>query len=412
MTLHPAYVERMSRFEDAVACREKGRVVVAPQILYLPIFLYGKTTVQAVMEDYTNAYESWINYHHEYQPDLAWGVQSIFSSSFLSILGCNFVKWPGRHFENPNMGFQVIDAEYMSQEEYVPFAEDPTGFILRKILPRHYKNLNGLRNIDLSNLLYMDSMNEVMNFASQQVQDSMETLFSASQIAVSATKANTLLMDELAQQGWPAASEYVVQAPYDMFSDTLRGLLNTSMDMYDCPDELLLAIEAAQRLQVGQILAHMRKNPTRCVYFYLHSGMDEFMSTEQFERFYWPGLKACIQAVNRMGGVSKIYTQGNMEKKLDILRDVPQGSAIYYFTGTNLKKAKQKLGGHVCIAGGVDGVLLLQGTPKQVVWDVREVLDTCMPGGGYLLDTTVQLDNARPENLHALFDTAFKYGVY
>ena len=61
------------------------------------------------------------------------------------------------------------------------------------------------------------------------------------------------------------------------------------------------------------------------------------------------------------------------------------------------------------LSGGVDGTMLLFGEPDQVKKHVTEVLDLWSEGGGYLLDSNVALDKAKPENLHALFDTARSY---
>jgi len=40
---------------------------------------------------------------------------------------------------------------------------------------------------------------------------------------------------------------------------------------------------------------------------------------------------------------------------------------------------------------------------------VTEVLDRWSVGGGYLLDSNIALDIAKPENLRAMFETARNY---
>lgn len=184
------------------------------------------------------------------------------------------------------------------------------------------------------------------------------------------------------------------------------------MDMLECPDELLLAIDATTKIQVRKIKEQMKARGNKYVYFFLHNGTDLFMSPEQFGKFYWPGLKACINAVLEMGGTPCIYTEGKMDLKLDYLADVPKGKVLYHLVDTDLKLAKQKLGGIACISGCVDGAILKHGTPEQVVRSVREVLDIAMVDGGYMLDTTIPLDVAEKANLHALFDTVHKHGIY
>ncbi|MFO7726077.1 MAG: hypothetical protein R6V45_11070, partial [Oceanipulchritudo sp.] len=49
----------------------------------------------------------------------------------------------------------------------------------------------------------------------------------------------------------------------------------------------------------------------------------------------------------------------------------------------------------------------------HVFRDTREKLDILMPGGGYALSPTHQLqDNSRTENVLALYQTAREYGRY
>ncbi|MEX0322645.1 MAG: uroporphyrinogen decarboxylase family protein [Puniceicoccaceae bacterium] len=69
-----------------------------------------------------------------------------------------------------------------------------------------------------------------------------------------------------------------------------------------------------------------------------------------------------------------------------------------------------KLSFHGCIstAGPV-----VDAPVEEVIADVRNKLDVLMPGGGYALAPTHQLqDNTRTENVIAMYDTAKEYGRY
>ena len=133
----PKLFERLKLLDDTLHYRPTDHVPAAPFVQYLPITLYGETTIQDTMMDYSKAESSWIRYHMEYQPDFAWAPQSIFPGSPLEGLGCQFIRWPGKHLADPNSPFQVVDQEdgYMGPEEYLEYAEDPTGFVMRKIPP-------------------------------------------------------------------------------------------------------------------------------------------------------------------------------------------------------------------------------------------------------------------------------------
>ena len=52
------------------------------------------------------------------------------------------------------------------------------------------------------------------------------------------------------------------------------------------------------------------------------------------------------------------------------------------------------------------------GTRQQIIDDTRYLLDTCAPGGGYMFDFDGCLENAKEENIDAMFETLEKYGNY
>lgn len=405
------YAERLRLYENAISLTQEGRVCVAPQIMYLPIFLYGQTTVRAAMEDYRNLIPSWLRYHEEFQPDLYWAPGPLLPLRPLETLDCRYARWPGKHLDH-NAPFQILDEEFMTEDEYVEYAEDPTGFMIRKILPRHYGALDGLKMVDLSNAIFTGAFFDMIPFALPPVKQAMDAMAAAGAQALDYAQALGEMTGMFAAKGWPSALDQVANVPFDIFNDLFRGLINTTMDMLECPDELLLAIDATTKIQVRKIKEQMKARNNKYVYFFLHNGTDLFMSPEQFGKFYWPGLKACINAVLEMGGTPCIYTEGKMDLKLDYLADVPKGRVLYHLVDTDLKLAKQKLGGIACLSGCVDGAILKHGTPEQVERQVREVLDIAMVDGGYMLDTTIPLDVVDPGNLHALFDTVHKYGNY
>ena len=406
------YHEKLKIYNNAMSLKQEGRICIAPQIMYLPIFMYGETTVKEVMTDYRNAIPSWLRYHREYNPDLFWDLGAILPLRVLEALDCQYARWPGRHLDD-NTCFQVLDEEFMSADEYVEYAEDPTGFMMRKILPRHYKALDGLKMVDHSCSFYIGAFYNMIPYALPPVRQAVAAMTSAGENMLDYAKAMGEMKAIHAAEGFPAACDFVAFAPFDLFNDLFRGLVNTTMDMVECPDELLLAIEASTKVQVRRIKEHFKRMPdTKTVYFYLHNGTDYFMSPQMFEKFYWPGLKACIEAIVECGGYARVYTEEKYDQKMDFLADVPKGKVCYHLINSDLKLAKKKLGGIACISGGIDGTALNFGTADQVERNVRETLEIVMQDGGYILDTSVSLDLAKPENLHRMFETALKYGNY
>jgi uroporphyrinogen-III decarboxylase len=56
--------------------------------------------------------------------------------------------------------------------------------------------------------------------------------------------------------------------------------------------------------------------------------------------------------------------------------------------------------------------MLLSGTPDDVRAYCKKLIDVAGKDGGFIMDTAVMLDEAKPENLKAMFDFTKEYGVY
>ena len=148
------------------------------------------------------------------------------------------------------------------------------------------------------------------------------------------------------------------------------------------------------------------------VWIWLHKGVDTFMSNEQYRKFYWPTLQKLIIGIIEAGLTPVVYCEGSYNTRLEILRDVPKGKVVYNFETVDMLKAKKVLGDVACIAGNVPNVMLSYGTPKEVEDYCKRLIDTCAPGGGFMMDSSALIDEAKPENIRAMFETTLNYGIY
>jgi uroporphyrinogen decarboxylase len=95
---------------------------------------------------------------------------------------------------------------------------------------------------------------------------------------------------------------------------------------------------------------------------------------------------------------------------LDILNPV-QWTA----TGMELPGLKKDFGDVLTFwGGGVDTQSTLNnGTPQAVKDEVRQVIDTLAPGGGFVFAPVHNVqDDVSPENFWAMWDTLQEYGKY
>ena len=76
---------------------------------------------------------------------------------------------------SPYSSHQVIELELMTQEEYPEMLQDFTGFMLRKYIPRAYKNLPGTAGLQITPTVVL-STGMLAPFYSPQAQETFRIL--------------------------------------------------------------------------------------------------------------------------------------------------------------------------------------------------------------------------------------------
>jgi uroporphyrinogen-III decarboxylase len=219
---------------------------------------------------------------------------------------------------------------------------------------------------------------------------------------------------EIINIGCPVNAAGLMQAPFDAISDFLRGMHGTMLDMFRQPDKLLQAIEKIKDRTlrtISQLPPPTEENNR--IFMPLHRGAHGFMSLKQFETFYWPTLKKLIEATTGMGLVHIPFYEGNWEQRLEYLLDLPRGKTLARFALTDMARAKEVLGGHTCIMGGVPHSMLQTASPSEVEEHVKKLIETVGKKGGFILCVSTGITHeAKPENVRAMVDAARKYGRY
>jgi uroporphyrinogen-III decarboxylase len=201
------------------------------------------------------------------------------------------------------------------------------------------------------------------------------------------------------------------QAPFDTLSDYFRGTTGTMLDMFRHPDKILEATEKLLPIMLRLGLTAKKRDVSR-VFIPLHKGLDGFMSPEQFKTFYWPTLKRLILGLIDGGLNPFVLWEGDCTSRLELIGDIPRGKAVYWFERTDIFKAKEVLGDTVCIRGNVPLSIMSTGTPGDVKDYCKKLIDVVGKGGGFIMDSSTVLDDAKPENLKTMMDFTKEYGVY
>ncbi len=408
------YKEREKRFEDIVALRIPDRIPIMVSWGFLPAFQAGMT-IQEVMYDPEKLWKAQWDITLRFQPDMEQNPFGLrFIGPVLESLDFKQLRWAG-HGLGPNTIYQFVEDEYMKEDEYDWFLDDPSDFIMRRHLPRICGRLKGFEKLPpLHNFItyYMGIPFGLVPFASPEVIEAMKALEEAGNEAIRLATYSRRFAEKAKQEGIPLQFGSMTQAPFDTLGDFLRGTKGLMIDMYRRPEKVIKACEKLLPYMFDMAVGPAKASGNPRVFIPLHKGLDGFMSLEQFKRFFWPTLRDLMVALINEGLVPVPFWEGNCVSRLEVIKDIPPGKACYKFEATDMFKAKEVLRDTVCIRGNVPLSILVGGTPDDVRNYCKKLIDHVGKDGGFIMDAATGLDDAKIENVQAMFDFTREYGVY
>jgi uroporphyrinogen-III decarboxylase len=409
------YQLRARRYADVIRLRQPDRVPTTAFTGDLQQHLTG-TTLAEYFYDYPKAVAATLAFFQKF-PELEYYPASNFEPGpVYDRLGYTLYRWPGGKL-GQNQGFQFVEAEYMGADEYDALIANPDGWLLRHYVPRVMPGLAGLANIPVllgaTELPFVPFM--FAGLAAPPVTAALETLLEAGRMTLE-------YMGQVGQtigyavfgQGMPMTLGGFSKAPFDFLGDTLRGTRQVMMDLFRRPQQVIAACEALTPLAVKMAVDAAAGAGVPFAFIPLHKGADGFMSDADFDRFYWPSLEATIRGIVAEGVVPAMFVEGGYNSRLARIAEagLPKGTTAWTFDQTDMANAKKTFGPWAAIGGNVPGSLFQTGTPESMRAYVRDLMETCKPGGGYFMAPGVVLDHAKEENFRAWLEAGLEFGVY
>jgi len=418
------FKERTERVMTAISLKEPDRVPIAPLSTFYASNQQGMSKKEAMYNPEKFAQAS-IETFSPLNWDMVPPIANMFNGVLYDILGVKYFKWPGASQETQrlrdNDPYQYVEGEYMKANEYGEFFKDPTGFLLRKLLPRHYSNLDAFS--DFPNLISLgfgtiSQISLPSYFALPPAKKMLQTIEEATQSFFKWMQVQLKYSKDMKKLGFPIQFLNVIQAPYDVMSEFFRGMRGIMLDMYRQPEELKASLDMMVESSISTVgdLAKIFKE-NNIIFIPLHRGAEGFMNFEQFEEFYWPTLTKIMEGLIEMDLIPMPFFEGRYTDRFPYLAEFAKkhkGKLIYWFDQSDIIKGKEEFGDYATIKGNVPASLLVTGTPQQVENYVKQSIEGCMEGGGYIVDGGVSgiPDESKPENVKAMTDAVFKYGVY
>jgi uroporphyrinogen-III decarboxylase len=407
-----AYKQRVKRLIDVYNLREPDRVPVSLMIGSLPAYQYG-SDYYSCSYDYELAVKAWNTFNKDFMDaDSIASPGTVIPARVYDLLDYRLYKYPGHGLDKKATGIQFVEGEYMKAEEYDDLILNPSDFWMRTYMPRIFGAFESWTKLSsFTNIIEVPAMN-FAPYTQTDVQNSLKTLINVGNELLKYMQVIGEFSRKSLEAGFPAARGALAKAPFDVIGDTLRGTQGIIGDMFRRPDKLLEAIDVVTNLTIKSVISSVNASKGLTAMFPLHKGADGWMSEKQFDTFYWPSLKKVINAFIEEGLLVTLFAEGSYETRLESVNEFPKGAVTWLFDRTDMAKAKQVLGNNCCISGNVPTSLMATGTPKAVKEYCKKLIETCGKGGGYILAGGAQVDNGKPENIRAMLEAAFEYGVY
>ncbi len=223
-------------------------------------------------------------------------------------------------------------------------------------------------------------------------------------------KATRILSKEIGDQAWIVAR--ADQGPMDLAAQ-LFGIqeLMLAIALEDDPDGIHRLLDYARRVVTRFAIAQIEAGGRSTSIGEPIAGPD-LMSPRHYRQYAWPHEKRMVDELKGHGIILANHICGNT---VPILPDfIATGAQILEIDHkTDKQKAKDAARGKTCLLGTLDTSLLLDGSPQDVDDACREAIAILAPDSGFILGPGCALDpNVPTDNIHALVESARKYGVY
>jgi len=406
------YKERVTRFIKAVKLEEGDRVPVMLPAAFYPAHYAGKT-LKDVMYDYDILKNSWFKFMNEFgDMDSFGGPGLVLPAKVLDMVDYRMMKWPGHGLADDCPSYQFVEGEYMPPEEYDALIRDPADYLMRYFLPRNMGACAGFSKLAPLTMFVGIPIWYISQFGEPDIRKSYQKLLEAALECSKWLDVVAEISQAALEAGYPSIWGGMNGAPYDLIGDMLRGTAGIMMDMFKRPDKLKKAMERLVPIAINDTVSAAEASDCPIIFMPLHKGTGGFMSNEQFKEFYWPTFKEVMMGLINEGLVPIPFAEGDYEPRLEIIKDMPRASVVWYFERMDMAKAKKVLGDNACIAGNVPISVLCTGTPQEVKEHCQRLIESCAQGGGYILSGSAGMEQGNPDNLRAMMEAAKEYGKF
>ena len=291
-----------------------------------------------------------------------------FSPFSLSDIWLSKVSVPGLDLPE-DASYQVVEKEFMTTADY--------DVILKKGWPDFVKDLLATR-----------IQNDVPKEYLAQNQAPVDTL------------------GAWAELGVPVLSSGSIAPPFEYLCGG-RSMTQFFMDLVTIPDKVQAVMDHILPYLADSVCKRARQKGYPAVWVGGWRGAPAMISPAMWDRFVWTYFKKLVQEVVDHGLVPILHLDSCWDRELERFRELPKGKAIMALDGeTDIFKAKEVLGDHMCLMGDVPAIKFFMDDPDEVYRYCSKLIQEIGPGGFILQSGCDIPENARLENVQAMVSAA------
>jgi uroporphyrinogen decarboxylase len=136
------------------------------------------------------------------------------------------------------------------------------------------------------------------------------------------------------------------------------------------------------------------------------------ISPRMYRKYAWRFEKQMVEDLKAQGIILHNHICGNT---IPIVKDfIDTGAQVLEVDHkTDPQKMKDAARGRTCLMGNIDTGVLAMGSPSDVDAVCKALIEVWKPDSGFILGPGCAMGSTTPaENIHALVESARKYGVY
>ncbi|MCP4666916.1 MAG: uroporphyrinogen decarboxylase, partial [Deltaproteobacteria bacterium] len=206
--------------------------------------------------------------------------------------------------------------------------------------------------------------------------------------------------------GVPVLTGGDVTTPFELLCGS-RSLNRFAFDMFDIPDKVEAVMDVMVPHLAGDGCRRARKLDYPAVWVGGWRAAPSMLSPSMWDRFVWPYFSRLVKEVVDSGLIALLHIDSSWDRELARFRELPRGRCILATDGeTDLFKAKEVLGDHMCLMGDVPAGMLFMDGPDEVYNYCTRLIRGLGPEG-FILQSGCDIPaNAGLENVQAMVAAA------